>query len=94
MSKPPLARVAEGKAAPDAAAHTGSRPIYFTTEGKFVDTPSYARAALKAGNKIQGPAVVEEHASTTVLLPGDGLVVDGYGNLVITITNAPGTGAR
>ena len=85
MNKPPLARVAEGKASPDAAAHTGTRPIYFASEGSFVDTPSYRRAALRAGNRIDGPAVVEEHASTTVLLPGDRLVVDGYGNLVITI---------
>ena len=85
MSKPPLAHIAKGKAAPEAAAHTGSRPIYFASAGGFVDTPSFARAALRAGNRIDGPAVVEEHASTTVLLPGDNLVVDDFGNLTITI---------
>jgi N-methylhydantoinase A len=87
MAKPPLAGLAEGKAAPETNAHTGKRPIYFTGHG-FVETPSYARAALRAGNRIEGPAVVEEHASTTVLLPGDSLTVDGYGNLVITIGSA------
>ena len=85
LSKPPLAKIAKGAAAPEAAAHTGSRPIYFASARGFVDTPSYARVALRAGNQIVGPAVVEEHASTTVLLPGDTLAVDGYGNLVITI---------
>ena len=38
-----------------------------------------------AGNRIAGPALVEEHASTTVVLPGDKLQVDALGNLVIEI---------
>ena len=40
-------------------------------------TPAYARDALRAGNRIAGPALIEEHASTTVLLPGDRMRVDG-----------------
>jgi N-methylhydantoinase A len=40
---------------------------------------------LRAGNRIDGPALVEEHASTTVVLPGDRLRVDGFGNLDIEI---------
>jgi N-methylhydantoinase A len=48
-------------------------------------TPTYAREALRAGNRIDGPALVEEHASTTVMLPGDRLKVDDFGNLVIEI---------
>jgi N-methylhydantoinase A len=57
------------------------RPAYF--DGKFRETPTYSRAALAAGNRIGGPALIEEHASTTVLLPGDRAQVDRYGNLVI-----------
>ena len=38
-----------------------------------------------AGNRISGPALIEEHASTTVLMPGDGCEVDAYGNLVIAV---------
>ncbi len=41
--------------------------------------------ACMAGNRIGGPALVEEHASTTVVNPGDKLVVDEWGNLVITV---------
>ena len=52
---------------------------------QFRPTPTYARAALAAGNRISGPALIEEHASTTVLLPGDRLEVDAYGNLVIKV---------
>jgi N-methylhydantoinase A len=50
-----------------------------------VTTPIFAREALVAGNRIEGPALIEEHASTTVVLPGDALEVDGFGNLIIDI---------
>jgi len=29
--------------------------------------------------------MIEEHASTTVLLPGDAMTVDSFGNLVIEV---------
>jgi N-methylhydantoinase A len=85
MAKPPLAKIAGGKAKPEASASTGARKVYFAKAGGFVDTPSFARSKLLAGNQIQGPALIEEHASTTVLLPGDSLVVDDFGNLRVTI---------
>ena len=37
------------------------------------------------GARIAGPALIEEHASTTVLAPGDTLEVDVFGNLDIAI---------
>jgi N-methylhydantoinase A len=85
MAKPPLAKTAVGKAEPEAAARTGSRKVYFASAGGFIDTPSFTRAKLLAGNRIIGPALIEEHASTTVLLPGDSLAVDDFGNLRIAI---------
>ena len=42
-------------------------------------------AVNAAGNQITGPALIEEHASTTVVQPGDSLRVDELGNLQITI---------
>jgi N-methylhydantoinase A len=83
MRKPPQERVARGGRAPDKAAFTGRRPVYL--DGKFRSTPTYARAALTAGNRISGPALIEEHAATTVLLPGDRLEVDGCGHLMIKV---------
>ncbi len=50
--------------------------------------PTYRRTALLAGNRIKGPALIEEHASTTVLMPGDACEVDAYGNLVIAVGGA------
>src|SRR5215510_9563942 len=81
--KPPHERVARGGRAPGKAAFTGRRPVYL--DGKFRPTPSYARAALTAGNRINGPALIEEHAATTVLLPGDRLEVDACGHLMIKV---------
>ena len=40
---------------------------------------------LHAGNQITGPALIEEHSSTTAGQPGDALRGDELGNLQITI---------
>ncbi|HET7366594.1 MAG TPA: hydantoinase/oxoprolinase family protein [Burkholderiales bacterium] len=85
LKKPPLERVARGGRQPSAAAKRGVRRAYFAELGKAVGTPTFARDALRAGNAITGPALVEEHASTTVLLPGDRMRVDAFGNLVIEV---------
>jgi N-methylhydantoinase A len=83
MRKPPQEKIRRGRSAPDKSAATGKRPVFL--DGKYQSTPTYARAALAAGNRIKGPALIEEHASTTVLLPGDRLEVDAYGNLMIKV---------
>ena len=51
---------------PPPAAFRGTRPVYFAEAGRHVDTPTYDRATLVAGNRIAGPALIEEYASTTV----------------------------
>ena len=86
MKKPPQEKIGRGQARPPKAAFTGKRPASF--DGRFRDTPTWRRAELLAGNKISGPALIEEHASTTVLMPGDRMTVDAYGNLVISVAGA------
>jgi N-methylhydantoinase A len=83
MRKPPQEKIKRGTAAPPKAAFAGKRKASFA--GKFRDTPTYRRADLLAGNRISGPALIEEHASTTVLMPGDRMTVDAWGNLVIAV---------
>ncbi|HVA14778.1 MAG TPA: hydantoinase/oxoprolinase family protein [Stellaceae bacterium] len=85
MRKPPQEKIEAGTAAPPDAAFTGARPVFFAEANDFVATKTYARAALLAGNEIAGPALIEEHASTTVVLPGDRLTVDPFGNLMIAV---------
>ena len=87
MKKPPQEKIKRGAAAPPKSAFTGKRPVSFDGQAS-VDAPTYRRAALLAGNRIAGPALIEEHASTTVLMPGDRMTVDAYGNLVIAVAGA------
>jgi N-methylhydantoinase A len=84
MRKPPQEKIKAGGPEPAKEAFTGERPVYYEGAG-FVDTPTYKRDALVAGNKIAGPALIEEHASTTVLAPGDQLTVNAYGHLEIAV---------
>ena len=87
MKKPPIERIPEGAARPPAAAERGKREVYFG--GSRQAAGCYARDALLAGNRIAGPALIEEHASTTVVMPGDRVQVDPFGNLRITIEGTP-----
>jgi N-methylhydantoinase A len=84
MRKPALEEIASGPAAPSRAARDGKRAVYFGGHG-FIDARTFARDRLTAGNRIKGPALIEEHASTTVLMPGDALEVDRFGNLYIAV---------
>jgi N-methylhydantoinase A len=86
MKKPPQEKIGKGRSAPPKAAFGGKRKVWF--DGRFRGAPTYRRAELLAGNSISGPALIEEHASTTVLMPGDRLTVDGYGNLAIAVAGA------
>jgi N-methylhydantoinase A len=83
LRKPAFEPIASGEGKPPREAFRGARPVYFA-EG-LVDTPSWDRAALLAGNRIDGPALIEEYASTTVVHPGDVVTVDAFGDLVIDI---------
>jgi len=86
MRKPPQEKIKKGGSAPPKPAFTGKRKASF--DGKFRDVPTWRRAELLAGSRITGPALIEEHASTTVLMPGDRMTVDAYGNLVIAVAGA------
>ena len=85
MRKPPRNEVPEGGNQPDEKALRTFKPVYFRSAGDYVSTPVYRRDLLKNGNMFDGPALVEEHASTTVVQPGDSVKVDLYGNLQISI---------
>jgi N-methylhydantoinase A len=68
----------------DASAAAGaSRAVYAMEIGAFVETPIYDRERLRTGNRIDGPAVIEQMDSTTLILSGQSTVVDPYLNLII-----------
>ena len=76
--KPELRPIAQATGAPVAVAR---RAVGFA-DGRL-EVPIYRREQLAAGHLIDGPAVIEEAASVTVVNPRQRLAVDGYGHLVI-----------
>ncbi len=71
----------------DAALIQTSR-VEFGALGGGLDTPIYDRDRLAPTVRIDGPALIQEHASTTVVAPGDTLIVDRWGNLDIQVDAA------
>lgn len=52
-------------------------------EGRDHAAQIYDRSALKAGDRVQGPAVVTEMDSTSLILPGHVGEIDALGNILI-----------
>jgi N-methylhydantoinase A len=59
-----------------------TRPVYFTNEQGFIETPVYDREKLPGNSQFNGPAIVEEKDCTTVVPPNWNVTVDEYGNLL------------
>ena len=76
--KPALPTLAKSSAPPKPS---GRRRVVY--QDCAAEVPIYARAALAQGQRIEGPAVIEEAASVTVVRPDQALDIDAYGNLRI-----------
>ncbi len=81
VAKPRPREVGTGGKSPGQA-RKGSRDVYFRHAG-FVSCPIFDRYALRRGNEITGPAVIEEPDSTTVIHPEYVAEVEHYGAVVI-----------
>src|SRR5262249_36284722 len=65
------------------SAPTQQRHVYLSDPSKPVSCPVYDRAALGAGARLDGPALIQEHGTTTVLFERDTCEVASSGELVI-----------
>jgi len=63
------------------AAVAGRQTVYM--DRREQEALVYARARLRSGNRIVGPAIVTEMDSTTLILSGHAGVVDAFGNILI-----------
>jgi N-methylhydantoinase A len=61
------------------------RDVYLDDPRKPVNCPIYSREALPAGYTVEGPAIIEEYASTTYLSYGDRATICPYGEITITV---------
>lgn len=85
---------ASAAAADPSPARKAMRPVYFESAG-FLDTAIYDRLFLHPGMTVDGPAVVEEQTSSTLIPPGSRADVLADLGLAIPVGGQPVTeGAR
>ena len=65
------------------AAIKGQRPAYFIEAKDFVTTAIYAGEQLRYGDRVVGPAIVEEPQTTVVLPDGYQATVTALGNFLL-----------
>jgi N-methylhydantoinase A len=58
-----------------------TRKAYFN--GSWHETPHYDRGKLGVGARVDGPAIIRQYDTTTVLLPGHYAEIDPHGNILI-----------
>jgi N-methylhydantoinase A len=64
-----------------APAPVASRAVYEPGQGDMVETPIYLRADLAPGCRFDGPCVIAEDDTSTVVPDGFAVEVDGLGSL-------------
>lgn len=76
----------KGEVEPPREALLETRPVHFPDGDRVValDTCFYRRGALLSGNRLTGPAIIEQPDTTTILPPGYQAVVDAKGNLLVS----------
>ncbi|MGY3187762.1 hydantoinase/oxoprolinase family protein [Lysinibacillus sp. TE18511] len=60
-----------------------TRPVYF--EGKYIETNVYHRDKIPVHTQFEGPAIIDQLDTTTVIPPGFTAEVDTYKNIIITV---------
>ncbi len=83
LAQPEPPRIARGGRAAVADAVLGERTAWLPGSSGRRRTTWYRRDLLRAGNRIPGPAVIEQMDSTTLVLPGQRADVDPFGGLWI-----------
>ena len=82
LDKPKKMTIASGSGAE--AALKGTRTMVFDADGSTTETPVYDGAVMGAGDRIHGPAVIEEVTTTIVIEPGWTVALHESGTYVIT----------
>ena len=72
--------------ADSSAAIIGKRDVWYPETGAFTETTLYARDRLLPGNVFEGPAIVEQMDTTTLIPPGVTARVDTIDNLILELS--------
>ena len=65
-----------------AGASTGIRNVYSYKDNRYVEWPVFNRYALRQGEKITGPMLIEDDECTAVIHQGDTVEIDNRLNLI------------
>jgi N-methylhydantoinase A len=86
ITRPELREIASATAESDVVGRAlkSRRPVCFDAAEGYVETGVWWRPDLRAGDTLEGPAIIEEFGSTVPVHPGFAVRVDTLGNLVIT----------
>ena len=84
VARPQLPPLTSGTPDP-AHARTGERLAFFEEDSAFVMTPVYDGAKLLVGNRVVGPAIIEEITTSIVVFPGWQVRLDDPGVYVMTV---------
>lgn len=83
----PAPRLDVGATVSSAAdASKGPRPVWFSENQGYVDAVVFDRYLLSEGDRVVGPAVIEERESTVVIGPGGQGTMDRHGQLIVELT--------
>src|SRR3954453_5429083 len=82
LRRPELKRLPRAQAAGGKAT---TRPVYFGAADGMLDAQVYERTALAPGFKADGPALIEEYGSTTLIWAGDRFEIGELGEIRVTI---------
>lgn len=81
-----IAEIEKGGDDASAAIKTTTQALFWASETakpEWVETPVFERSQLLAGNKIDGPAIVEQFDSTTIIGMNQHAYVDAVGHIII-----------
>ncbi|MET0315658.1 MAG: hydantoinase/oxoprolinase family protein, partial [Rhodococcus fascians] len=81
-----IADIEKGGADASAAIKTTTQALFWadeTAKPEWVETPVYERSLLLAGNTFDGPAIVEQFDSTTIVGMNQRAEVDAVGHIII-----------
>lgn len=82
LPKPQLPQIESGPADPSLA-RSGMRDVYWPQRAGFTKTPVFVAHQLRAGNVIEGPAVVEADDTTMIVPPEYTLRVNAVGGCIV-----------
>lgn len=83
VAKPTLSKLTSAMENPSVA-QIDTRKVYFADAG-FVDSPIYQRERFGTCKRVNGPCIIEQMDSTTVIPPETWFEVDEYGNLIVHV---------